>query len=97
MHRIEVTTLVAAPPKRCFDLARSVDVHVRTVGQSGERAIGGRTSGLLELGEEVTWEGSALWFRSAINKSNYGVSSPALFPRPDGPRGIPTFGARSLL
>ena len=57
MHRIELTTLIAAPPERCFDLARSVDVHVRSAGQSGERAIGGRTSGLLELGEEVTWEG----------------------------------------
>jgi len=46
---------IAAPADVCFDLARSVDAHVASTRQSGERAVGGRTSGLLELGEFVTW------------------------------------------
>jgi ligand-binding SRPBCC domain-containing protein len=55
LARIELSLLVAAPPSRCFDLARSVDAHVRSVAATGERAIGGQTTGLLGLGDEVTW------------------------------------------
>lgn len=55
MTEIEITTLVKASPERCFDLSRDLDLHVRSMAHSGERAIGGRTSGLIELHEEVTW------------------------------------------
>jgi ligand-binding SRPBCC domain-containing protein len=55
MARIELSLLVAAPPSRCFDLARSIDAHTQSTAATGERAIGNRTSGLLGLGEEVTW------------------------------------------
>ena len=55
MARIELSLLVAAPPARCFDLARSVDAHVQSTAETVERAVGGRTAGLLELGDEVTW------------------------------------------
>ena len=56
MARIETTTRIAAPRERCFDLARSVDVHVRSAAGTAERAVAGRTRGLLELHEETTWE-----------------------------------------
>ena len=55
MARIELTTLIDAPLERCFDLARSVDVHTRSTASTGEAAIGGKTSGLLDLDDEVTW------------------------------------------
>jgi ligand-binding SRPBCC domain-containing protein len=55
MTRIELTTEIHAPIERCFDLARSIDLHVRSASHTGERAIAGRTSGLIELGETVTW------------------------------------------
>src|SRR5215831_14295506 len=55
MARIELSLLVAAPPWRCFDLARSIEAHVHSAVATGERAIGGRTAGLLSLGDEVTW------------------------------------------
>jgi ligand-binding SRPBCC domain-containing protein len=54
--RLELATHVCAPPERCFDLARSVDFHCYSTAPTGERAVGGRLSGLLGLGEEVTWE-----------------------------------------
>jgi ligand-binding SRPBCC domain-containing protein len=57
MYQLRVTTSVAAPLSTCFDLARSVDVHVQSAAGTGERVVGGRLSGLLELGDEVTWEG----------------------------------------
>jgi ligand-binding SRPBCC domain-containing protein len=53
--RIELSLRVAAPPERCFDLARSIDAHVYSTASTGERAIGGRTAGLLALNDEVTW------------------------------------------
>ncbi len=55
MARIELSIYIAAPRERCFDLARSVEVHARTTSSTGERAIAGKTSGLLDLGDEVTW------------------------------------------
>jgi ligand-binding SRPBCC domain-containing protein len=55
LAQIDVLTLIAAPRERCFDLARSVDFHLRSTSQTSERAIGGRTTGLLALDDEVTW------------------------------------------
>ncbi|MFT9849281.1 SRPBCC family protein [Aneurinibacillus sp. REN35] len=39
---------IGAPIALCFDLARDVDVHTRTVSRTKEMAVGGVTSGLLE-------------------------------------------------
>jgi len=55
MSIIRTSIDIHAPAEICFDLARSVDAHVESTRQSGERAVAGRTSGLLELGESVTW------------------------------------------
>ena len=55
MPTIEIRTVIHAPPERCFDLARSVELHTLSTSSTGERAIAGRTSGLMELGDEVTW------------------------------------------
>jgi ligand-binding SRPBCC domain-containing protein len=56
MPTITITTLVHAPRERCFDTARDLDLHVSSMTSTGERAVAGRTSGLIELGEQVTWE-----------------------------------------
>ena len=56
MTTIVVETRISAPIEVCFDLARDVDAHVQTSSATGERAVGGRTSGLLELGDVVTFE-----------------------------------------
>jgi ligand-binding SRPBCC domain-containing protein len=55
MPTIKLTTTINAPIKLCFNLARNIDVHVESTKQTGEKAIAGRTSGLIELGETVTW------------------------------------------
>lgn len=58
MGEITVETRIAAPRERCFDLARDVDAHVETAAFSRERCLPpGRTGGLLELGDTVTFEG----------------------------------------
>lgn len=56
MPTIELTTLIRAPIERVFDLARSLDLHAASMAHTGERAVAGVTSGLIEAGQEVTWE-----------------------------------------
>ena len=55
MPTITLTTFVHAPPERCFDLSRSIDLHLRSAAQTGERAVAGVTSGLIGMGQQVTW------------------------------------------
>jgi len=52
---IVITTEITAPVQRVFDLSRSVDLHAASTAQTGERAVAGVTSGLMSLGQEVTW------------------------------------------
>jgi ligand-binding SRPBCC domain-containing protein len=56
MAVIRLERFIDAPIERCFDLSRSIDLHVTSMTDQGERAVGGRMSGLIELGEDVTWE-----------------------------------------
>ena len=55
MTQIELSTHINAPIERCFDLARSIDLHLESMSQTGEIAIAGRISGLIGFGETVTW------------------------------------------
>jgi ligand-binding SRPBCC domain-containing protein len=55
MGTIRLETFVAAPIERVFDLARDIDFHQWSVAHTGERAIAGRRSGPIGLGETVTW------------------------------------------
>lgn len=51
----ECTTRTSTPKAQLFDLARSIDAHKDSMAQSREKAVAGVTSGLISLGEEVTW------------------------------------------
>jgi ligand-binding SRPBCC domain-containing protein len=57
MTTLEEVTVIRAPIGRCFDLARSVEVHLAGNVHSGEQAVaaGGVTTGLVGLGERVIW------------------------------------------
>ena len=56
MPLIELETQINAPMERVFDLARSIDAHMKSTEGSNEKAVAGRTTGLIEVGETVTWE-----------------------------------------
>jgi len=56
MTRVRLTTCIEAPIEQVFDLARDLDLHQRSMAATRERAIGGRTSGRIGLGEHVTWQ-----------------------------------------
>lgn len=58
MPTITIDTHIAAPPEVCFDLARNVEAHAESAAFSRERIVEpGKTSGFLELGDLVTFEG----------------------------------------
>jgi ligand-binding SRPBCC domain-containing protein len=48
---------------RCFDLSRSIDLHMASTNQTGERAIAGVKAGLIGMDQEVTWSGRHFGFR----------------------------------
>ncbi len=52
---IELSLRIEAPIQRCFDLSRSIEVHLIGAAQSGEAAVGGVTAGLIGLGQCVRW------------------------------------------
>lgn len=55
MAILRLTTIISAPIERCFDLSRSIDLHLASAAASGERAIAGVMTGLIGPGQEVTW------------------------------------------
>lgn len=62
MLKIIIHTLIHADRKRVFDLARSIDLHQISAEQTKEKAIAGRTSGLIEFNETVTWRAKHFGF-----------------------------------
>lgn len=55
MPRIHLKTFIKAKKEVVFDLSRSVDLHLLSTKKTNEKAIAGKTSGLMELNETVTW------------------------------------------
>jgi ligand-binding SRPBCC domain-containing protein len=75
MPTIILETIINAPINICFDLSRSIDLHMLSTVKTGEKAIAGRTSGLVELNDTVTWWAKHLgvWqtLTSKITEYNY--------------------------
>ena len=79
MARIELVTRILAPRERCFDLSRSVDLHVASTEDTGERAVAGVTSGLLHLGDEVTWSARHFGVRQRLTSRITAFDRPGHF------------------
>ena len=71
--------MVEAVPERVFDLSRSIDLHVQSTGNTGEKAIAGCTSGLIELGESVTWEATHFGIRQRLTSKITAFERPRFF------------------
>ena len=56
MPSIHVTTFIAAPVERVFDLSRSIDLHKQSMTRHKEEAVAGTRFGLIEKDETVTWK-----------------------------------------
>ena len=55
MPALTLVTEIRAPIERVFDLSRSIDLHQASMTGRDETAVAGVTSGLIGLGESVTW------------------------------------------
>lgn len=55
MTAIQLTTIINAPIAKVFDLNRDIGIHLLSTSQSKEEVIAGRTLGLIEKNETVTW------------------------------------------
>lgn len=60
MAVIHIETLINADINTVFDLARDIDLHQHSTSKTKEKAIAGRTSGLIEENETVTWRAKHL-------------------------------------
>jgi hypothetical protein len=81
MIRIEEITIIEAPIERCFDLSRSVEVHLIDNVHSGEQATaqGEITSGLIELSQQVTWRARHFGVWQNLTSELTAIQSPTYF------------------
>lgn len=79
MPTIRQITHINAPVSVCFDLARNVDIHTQTTSKTKERAIGGVTSGLLVIGDTVTWEAVHLGVKQRLTAQIVEMNAPHSF------------------
>jgi ligand-binding SRPBCC domain-containing protein len=53
--RFRIETVLHCHAEAAFDASLDIDLHMASMAASGERAVGGVTSGRIGLGESVTW------------------------------------------
>ena len=66
MPVISYEVYINAPIEVCFDLTRDVEIHTKTTAKTKERAVAGVTSGLMEEGDQVTWEAVHLGIKQKL-------------------------------
>lgn len=79
MPTIRLTTHIRASREVCFDLSRSIDLHMQSTAHTGERAIAGRTSGLIGPGETVTWRARHFGIWQNLTSTITGYDRPVYF------------------
>jgi hypothetical protein len=79
MPIISIVTRIAASIEVCFDLARSIDVHIESTVGTDEKAVAGVTSGLIDLGQEVTWEATHFGVRQRLTSRITAFDRPGHF------------------
>jgi ligand-binding SRPBCC domain-containing protein len=81
MVRIEELTLIQAPIERCFDLARSVEVHLKGNVHFKEQAVvtKGVNSGLIGLGQQVTWRAKHFGIWQSLTSEITAMEPPVYF------------------
>jgi ligand-binding SRPBCC domain-containing protein len=79
MPRIDLTTVIHAPIELVFDLSRSIELHEVSMANTNEKAIAGKTQGLIDLGETVTWRAKHLGITQTLTSKVTDVIRPVLF------------------
>jgi ligand-binding SRPBCC domain-containing protein len=79
MPIIEINTEIHAPITRCFDLARSIDLHKLSTRGTEEEAVAGVTAGLIAYGETVTWRAKHFGMRQTLTSEITAFDYPFYF------------------
>ncbi|KFF75653.1 cell division protein [Chryseobacterium sp. P1-3] len=79
MPRIYLETLINADINIVFDLARNIDLHQKSTARTNEKAIAGRTSGLIEENETVTWRARHLGVYQQLTTKITSMKKPEQF------------------
>lgn len=79
MARITLETLINAPIERVFDLSLNIDLHKLSMVHTNEEAIAGRTSGIIQEGEWVTWRAKHLGITQKLTVKITKVERPRYF------------------
>ena len=79
MPKIHLETTIDADIQTVFDLSRNIDFHQESTAKTNEKAIAGKTSGLIELGETVTWRAKHLGFYQTLTTKIIEMESPKMF------------------
>ena len=87
MPVIELNTKIQADVQLCFDLSRSIELHLLSTKRTREEAVAGVTSGLIGFEESVTWEATHFGFRQRLTSKITAMESPFYF-RDEQTRGI---------
>lgn len=79
MPRIHLSTIIGADIQTVFDLSRNIDLHQKSTSKTHEKAIAGRTSGLIEQGETVTWKAKHLGVYQTLTTKIISMNQPHHF------------------
>ena len=79
MPFIHLTTFIAAPRERVFDLSRSVSLHKTSMKHHEEKIVEGTISGLMNLDDTVTWTAKHLFKQRRLKIKIARIQSPEFF------------------
>src|SRR5215213_9625740 len=79
MSYIQLTTFIAAPQQRVFDLSRSVDLHKHSMSKYEEKIVKGTMTGLMNLNDEVMWKAKHLFKERVLRVRMAELKSPHYF------------------
>ena len=80
MVKLEELTVIQAPIERCFDLARSVEVHLAGNKHCGETAVAlAGATGLISMAQRVTWRAKHFGVWQALTSEITAMQPPACF------------------
>jgi ligand-binding SRPBCC domain-containing protein len=78
MPFIHLTTFIAAPAERVFDLSRNINFHAASMKDFNEKAVAGKIEGLIELNDTVSWKARHFFkerfLKSKITSMNFPYS-----------------------
>jgi ligand-binding SRPBCC domain-containing protein len=79
MPKIHLTSFIAAPVERVFDLSRSINLHLVSTASTNEKAIDGVMTGLINKNETVTWQAKHLFKTRQFTSRISEMKSPEFF------------------